>query len=685
MREPRSTLFPVSRITQSPSLMKRALILLTALAAHSSFAAEKLAVLVMDPLSKDLACDCVKGYAQRNYRVLAAHLQQKLGLEVTVHHAETLAAALKDMPKAPDLIIGKHSVIQSQAAKNKLAFTPVARLTGKDGSASQQGLIVVRKDSPLKSLSDLQGVRILFGPADCDEKNAAILGLLKQNGITPPAKLETASSCSAAAEVLMKLPAGEKAAGVISSYAEPLLSGCGTVKKGDLVILGKTRDVPFITAFASGKLSEERRKAITEALLDTGGDPELLQVLESLLGFIGMDEDDGTAEPKKPVSWHQFRGPNRDGSVPALPEHLPATSDFAWSAKLPGDGIGGLAATENEVIVSSRDRLDESDVWISLDARTGQERWRYASPAPPFGGAPLDYGNSPRATPLIAEGRLFLLGAFGQLHCVELETGSLLWMSHLGPEFDAPLPRWGHAASPLLIDGKLILQPGGTDAAIIALHPENGDLIWQAPGRRAAYASLMPARVQGKLQLIGYDEKTLGAWSAEDGKRLWEHTPEQTGDFNVPTPLFDGTHLYLSTENNGTRCHAFDSAGRLIAKPAAMNEDLSPDSHTPVLASGRLIGFHNDLLILDAQTLQTVSTVENRAFGIYATLITDGRRVLLLSEKGFLALFDVQSTPPRELGRLQLGETDAHVLSHPALVGNRLYARLGERVVCLVL
>lgn len=660
--------------------MKRALLLAATFVAHSALAADKISMLVMDPLSKDLACDCVKGYAQRNYRVLAAHLQQKLGAEVTVHHAETLAAALKDMPKAPDIIIGKNSVVVSEAMKNKFGFAPVARLTGKDGSASQQGFIVVRQDSPLKKVSDLQGVRIIFGPADCDEKNAAILALLKQNGITPPDKLETASSCSAAAEVLMKLPAGEKAAGVISSYAEPLLSGCGTIKKGDLIVIGKTSDVPFITAFTNDKLSAERRKAILEALLDTGGDPELLQIMESLLGFIGLDEPDANTPPKKPLSWHQFRGPHRDGTVEWLPEILPAAAKFEWQATLPADGVGGLAATENEVIVSGRDTLDEADLWLALDAKTGRERWRYVSPAPAR--TPLDYGNSPRATPLIAEGRLFLLGAFGHLHCLDLSNGELIWTSHLPLEFDAPLPKWGHAASPLLIDKKLIVQPGGAEASIIALDPETADLIWQTPGRRAAYASLIHGMVNGKPQLIGLEEKTVGAWDPATGKRLWEHTPPNSGDFNVPTPLFDGTHLYLSSENNGTRVHAFDTDGKLIAKPLAQHEDLSPDSHTPVLAAGKLIGFHNDLHFLDAKTLKPLATIEDRAFGVYVSLITDGRRVLTLTEKGVLLLHDLNG---RELGRLQLCDSSTHVLSQPALVGNRLYVRLGEQIACLVL
>jgi outer membrane protein assembly factor BamB len=266
-----------------------------------------------------------------------------------------------------------------------------------------------------------------------------------------------------------------------------------------------------------------------------------------------------------------------------------------------------------------------------------------------------------------------------------MKDGALIWTSHLPLEFGAAVPKWGYAASPLLMGKRLILQPGATEAAIIALDPDTADLIWQTPGRRAAYASLIHATVNGKPQLIGYDERTLGAWDPATGKRLWEHSPLHAGDFNVPTPLFDGRHLILCTETNGTRLHGFDPDGRLIAQPLATCTDLAPDSHTPVLAGGRLIGFHTDLHILDAGTLRPLATVEDRDFGIYASLITDGSSVLTLGERGVLFLHDIHGAAPRELGRLKLCESDTHLLSHPALVGDRLFVRMGERIACLCL
>jgi ABC-type phosphate/phosphonate transport system substrate-binding protein len=331
------------------------------LGAGAAPAAEKFTLVVMDPLCKELACDCVAGYAQRNYRVLAAHLQRKVGAEVAVVHAEDLATGLKDSKSPPGIIIGKRSVILSEARKNKLEVIPIARLTGKDGSPDQHGLIVVRKDSPAQTASDLKGYRILFGPDDCDEKCAAAIALLKTSGVEVPEKLEVSPSCSTAATALMEMKPDARAAAVISSYAEPLLAGCGTIKKGDLRVVGKTENVPFITAFATRSLSAKQIAEVTEALLDTAVDPELLKVMETL-GFIEMTEPATT----KPAAWNQFRGPNRDGAAGWLPDKLPATANFAWQTTLTSDGVGGIAATSDVVVLGARDALDSGDAFFVL-------------------------------------------------------------------------------------------------------------------------------------------------------------------------------------------------------------------------------------------------------------------------------------------------------------------------------
>jgi len=254
---------------------------------------EGLTIVVMDPLSSELACDCVEGYAQRNYDKLGEYLQKFVDRPISVVYVQALGKALEEGGRA-DLIIGKHSVIVSDAAKAEVEITPVAQLSGKDGSTTQTGLIVVLKDDPAKTVADLKGYRVLFGPADCDEKSAAPMKLLQANGVAIPDDPETCPACSDAAAKLLELGPTVRAAGVISSYAQPLLEGCGTVKKGDLRVIGESEKVPFVTAFFNKELPDATRERLLSGLMEVQYDIQMLIALESKVGFV-LYEDKAAA------------------------------------------------------------------------------------------------------------------------------------------------------------------------------------------------------------------------------------------------------------------------------------------------------------------------------------------------------------------------------------------------------
>lgn len=253
-----------------------------------------LTMVVMDPLAAPLSCDCVKGYAQRDYEKLAKYLEQQMGVPVQVHFAETLAAALerKTQGKA-DIIIGKHSVIATQGAANKLKLQPIASLSGKDGSTTQTGLFVVPAKDPAITIVDLKGYKIYFGSTDSDEKYQAALHLFKDNEVVlaPDVKHENCASCSDGAIAILDLHKnGVKAAAVISSYAKPLLEGCGTIKKGDLRVVGETDPVLFVTAYVNETMPTAERHRVQQALLAMNKNEALLTALESKNGFVAYQE-----------------------------------------------------------------------------------------------------------------------------------------------------------------------------------------------------------------------------------------------------------------------------------------------------------------------------------------------------------------------------------------------------------
>ena len=337
-------------------------------------AEQSLTLVVMDPLAAPLSCPCVAGYAQRDYEQLADCLADAVGCPVQVVFTESLQNGGKPLGQV-DLVIGKRSVVEADSrmleAAGGPALTPVASLTDREGSPWQQGLVVVARDDPAHSLADLQTHTILLGPADSAEKHAAVRQLFAEHGRTLAADTGCSAACSdGAAAVIEAAEAGAApVAAVISSYAQPLLEGCGTIKRGDLRVVGRTANVPFITAFLSTGLPAEHREILTKALFRVGGDPLLRLALETKQGFVPLvaplagaavtpaatDQSQRVPMPATNPDWPGWRGRQRDGRVAWLPETLPARADQRWKATLFSEGVGGVAVAEGVVVVGDRD------------------------------------------------------------------------------------------------------------------------------------------------------------------------------------------------------------------------------------------------------------------------------------------------------------------------------------------
>lgn len=242
-------------------------------------------IVVMDPMAAPLACDCVQGYAQRKYERLADYLAEKTGKKVRVVWSESLTKALAEEAKGKaHLVIGKDSVVRHDAKNGKRDLLPIAQLTDMQGSVMQRGLFVVLSEDPAVSLLDVEGYSFLWGPVDCDEKSAAPRQTIKELELDVVDGNECAS-CSIAAKQLAADGLSKKQVAVISSYAAPLLEGCGTIKKGDLKIIGNSDEVPFISAFADANLSKADQEAISRALLQMKSS-EMLTALETKEGFV---------------------------------------------------------------------------------------------------------------------------------------------------------------------------------------------------------------------------------------------------------------------------------------------------------------------------------------------------------------------------------------------------------------
>lgn len=251
--------------------------------------ADGLVLIVMDPLAAPLSCPCVEGYAQRKYEVLQTYLSETTGSEIQLVFAESMAGALKKTGGRADLVIGKDSVVEADLKNEKISAKRLCRLSDPEGSTEQYGLIVVNRDDPAKQVSDLVDYKIIFGPTESAEKHDAALALLAEAGVSQPKELAIDEACSDGACKVIDLGPTSKTAAVISSYAKPLLEGCGTIKKGDLRVVGQTESVPFITVFVNEDLGDPKAKRLQDILLQASSNRQLLDALESLLGFVSLE------------------------------------------------------------------------------------------------------------------------------------------------------------------------------------------------------------------------------------------------------------------------------------------------------------------------------------------------------------------------------------------------------------
>ena len=237
----------------------------------------------------------------------------------------------------------------------------------------------------------------------------------------------------------------------------------------------------------------------------------------------------------------------------------------------------------------------------------------------------------------------------------------------------------------MIVDNKLIVNPGVKGASVAALDRRCGKVLWKSPGEPAAYSTFIVGSFGNVRQIVGYDAISLGGWDPDTGRRLWKLVPKEEGDFNVPTPVNIDGRLLVTTENNGTRLYEFDKEGRIQIVPVAQNLDLVSNCSSPVAANGLVFGCSGKLFCLDTSSgLRTLWSYGDRAFDDYVLLIAGNDHVLVTTIEGELIL--IRANEDRRILRSRLSVfKDAEVWSHPALVRDYLYIRNQSEVCCVLL
>src|SRR5688572_27466673 len=147
-------------------------------------------------------------------------------------------------------------------------------------------------------------------------------------------------------------------------------------------------------------------------------------------------------------------------------------------------------------------RVADEELVECLHPETGARQWTFRYPTDfedRYG-----YNNGPRSSPVIDGDRVYTVGAQGQLHCLNLRSGKLVWRKNIAAEYKVPQDFFGTASTPLIEDALLIHNvgaPGGP--CVVGLDKMTGREVWRA-GREwgPSYASPVPAVVHGKRRIF---------------------------------------------------------------------------------------------------------------------------------------------------------------------------------------
>jgi outer membrane protein assembly factor BamB len=427
--------------------------------------------------------------------------------------------------------------------------------------------------------------------------------------------------------------------------------------------------------------------------------------------------------PHPDFGWPGWFGPNRDGLAP----HKPIRTDWdkdpptkVWEAPC-GGGYASLAVAHGRVYTTDysggRERV------LCLDAETGKELWHQSWDVDYTG---VGYAAGPRATPTVSNGQVFVLGATGHLVCLgkpNLPGGMAVeqpqpaplpppppvnpeahgvahampapaneWKHDLRSEFDASVPTWGFASSPLVHWGMVIVQAGGQKGSVVAFWQNTGELAWAAGSDPNGYSSPVAAGCAGVPQVIAVTGESILGVHGADGRVLWQYPWATENKGNIATPVVVGDYVFVSS-GYGKGCVLLhltrDGEDGVKAKAVYFRKGRVMQNHhsTCVYKDGFLYGYDNDVLrcvdlrkgeVIEDWNAREVSGNRNKGCVILA-----GDHLIGLTQTGTVFLADADPTEFRLRGKVDdvLSGSDCWAL--PVLVDGRLYLRDHKKVVCL--
>jgi len=291
-----------------------------------------------------------------------------------------------------------------------------------------------------------------------------------------------------------------------------------------------------------------------------------------------------------------------------------------------------------------------------------------------------------RATPIISDGKIYLMTGIGELICLDEKTLEVTWKRNVFEDFDARNLRWGFYEAPLVVGEKIIITPGGKEANIVALNKKTGNLIWSCKGENdmAAYCTPIFINAQGIApQVVTMTAEHILGIDIETGQMRWSYYFKERNSVHPNTPFYIDNTLLIQAPEKGAVLLKFNNGGNVVEK---IWEEAKLDPITGhaviigdyIYTSGYLRGANNFWYCANRHTGEIM--YKDNAISAGAVIYADGK-LYCYSEKGEMAL--VNPTPEKfdVVSKFLVTTGTGQHWTHPVIYKGVLYIRYGDALM----
>jgi len=376
--------------------------------------------------------------------------------------------------------------------------------------------------------------------------------------------------------------------------------------------------------------------------------------------------------------WPQWMGPKRDNvwREEGILDKFPAGGPkVLWRAPVAG-GYAGVAVAEGKVFVTDfvpggelpgdnfeRKTAAGTERVLCLDEATGKELWKHEIPVT----YTISYPAGPRCTPTVDGDRVYTLGAEGNLLCLSVTDGRVIWAKDLKKDYDTKAALWGWAGHPLVDGNRLLVVAGTAKAHIVALDTLTGKEVWRAgTAPEQGYSPPTIIEAAGVRQLVLMKPDGMYAVAPETGAILWETPYNADNGSIIMAPVKVGEHLYVGGFQEKNLCVKLraDKPGVEVVWRNKAKHGISAVNVQPFVDGTMVYGFHEkgDLRGIEipsgAVKWSSPGPFGDRAPPSATAFITrHGNRFFLFAETGDLVIAKLSPAGYEEIDRAHLLDT----------------------------